>query len=196
MSPRLILSAYHCAVHHSSLTTLACDHSDGKRLAVLGLHEFFQQNIQQYNTIPIIKVLFPPKAWLRESDHESHDLALFVLATPVKYTSKVGPICLPEPDAEYGGLKAVAAGWGKTGPNKEQSNVLKSVELEVSTKKYKHKKMFGTKLSKEDDQYKDPCSGDSGDFKTISGVYKCDSILELNKHVYTSGMCLYSQQLF
>ena len=86
-----------------------------------------------------------------------------MLAKPVEYTSMVSPICLPEPNADYGGLKAVAAGWGRTDSiNPEQSHVLRSVELTVSTKEYKNKRMFGTELSKKDDQYKDPCSGDSG----------------------------------
>ena len=165
VSPRVILSAYHCAVHPDSVTTLACDHSDGKRVAVLGRHKIILKNLTNYDTVPIIKVLFPPRAWLYDSDYESHDFALFVLKHRVRYTSKVSPICLPEPNAEYGGLKAVAAGWGRTNPDyisTKQSPVLRSVELTVSDMVYKHKKIFGTKVSKEDDQYKDPCSGDSG----------------------------------
>ena len=83
----------------------------------------------------------------------------------VKFDDTIRPICLPQPWEEFGGEKAIAAGWGrfaKPTVNEGQSPVLKKVLLTVSNKKYRHKKMFGTILSMRDNQYQDPCSGDSG----------------------------------
>jgi len=37
-----------------------------------------------------------------------------------------------------------------------------SVDLTVDSKEYRHKKMFGTKVSMNENQFQDPCSGDSG----------------------------------
>jgi len=174
VSPRVILSAFHCTIPPPLTATEPCDHSDGKRLAILGRHEIHQNNIRNYKTIPVINVLAPeyPKlnnpfagysSGLVFSGYSAHDFALLLLQHPARYTSKVSPICLPDPGAEFGGLKATAAGWGRTGTDSvNQSPVLKAVELTVSPKEYRHKKMFGTELSKKDNVYQDPCSGDSG----------------------------------
>jgi len=163
VSPRVVLSAFHCTVNARKSHTESCDHSDGKRLAVLGRHEILPHIMSSYKTIPIIKVFTPPNAPFTLNDDKSHDFSLLLLKHPAEYSSKVSPICLPEPHAEFGGLKATAAGWGITDyVKKEQSPVLKSVDLTVDPVEYRHNKMFGTKLSMKENQYQDPCSGDSG----------------------------------
>ena len=174
MSPRVILSAFHCTVPwDKNWMTQPCDHSDGKRLAVLGRHEIRYDRIREYKTIPVIKVLNPPYANWRSYDDRTHDFALLLLQHPAKYDHKVSPICLPEPNAEFGGLTATAAGWGRFEPQTVntglgQSPVLRAVDLTVSTKKYNNRNLFGTKVSKKDDRYQDPCVGDSGKFLSNS----------------------------
>ena len=121
--------------------------------------------LQEYTTIPIIKVLTPQDEGLRVGHKDSHDFALLVLKEPAKRTPTIGPICLPEPNAEFGGKKATAAGWGRTDKpsvSRVQSPVLKKVVLTVSNKRYWHHNMFGTRVNKKDNLYQDPCSGDSG----------------------------------
>jgi len=162
VSPRVVLSAYHCAVSVQGTSTVACDHSDGQRVAILGRHSIHQMD---HVTIPIIKAHYPDNAWLRDGDYDSHDIVLYQLAKPAEYSNKVSPICLPEPGAEFGGQKAIAAGWGRTNKpsiSVSQSPVLKAVELTVSDKKFQNKFVLGTKLEKRDGLYQDPCSGDSG----------------------------------
>ena len=58
----------------------------------------------------------------------------------------------------------MTAGWGKDpSEGNKQSSVLKAVELKVSKKRYKHTKLIGTELTKnQEGEYKDTCSGDSG----------------------------------
>ena len=127
-------------------------------------------SINTYEKIPIIQVLAPPHAPLTDDDR-SHDFALLVLQYPAKFHNKVSPICLPEPYAEFGGQRAIAAGWGrfaKPWVNTNQSPFLRMVELSVSPKRYSHTKMFGTVLSMKEDAYQDPCSGDSGNFSLLS----------------------------
>ena len=178
VSPRVILSAFHCVQLWRS--TKKDIRSCG--VAVLGRHEIDldvqvsypdPEKLRKYKTIPITKVLAPPNASLKKTDddYSDHDFALLLLEHPAMYSSKVSPICLPEPNAEFGGLKATAAGWGSTDAfGTDQSPVLKAVELTVSPKQYKHKKIFGTKITGKDNQYQDVCRGDSGNCSAWSQI--------------------------
>ena len=167
MSPRVVLTAYHCTVEIGGSSNQPCDHSDGKRLAIVGRHKIEYHLVSTYETIPVIQALAPPHGNLRTHDVRTHDFALLLLQRPAQFHSTVSPICLPEPNAEYGGMKAIAAGWGrfaKPSQSIRQSPVLRMVTLTVSPMRYRHTKMFGTILTKKANQYQDPCSGDSGDF--------------------------------
>jgi len=170
VSPRIVITAQHCTVDASKDTALvknqkACDHSDEKRLAILGETNIDVNNLDSYYTIPVVEVRTPPNAWLEVGDYDTHDFAMLILKKAVKYSDYVRPICLPHRYTEYGGKWAKAAGWGRTdrpSVNREQSPRLKTVWLEVSHHKFKHHYLFGTKLSKKDNVYQDPCVGDSG----------------------------------
>merc|ERR1719153_900462 len=105
VSPSVILTAFHCTIDYLKSNTESCDHSDGKRLAVLGRHEILPHRMSSYKTIPVIKVFTPPNAGLTDNDYKTHDFSLLQLKHPAKYSSKVSPICLPEPNAEFGGMK-------------------------------------------------------------------------------------------
>merc|ERR1712142_259599 len=162
VSPKVVLSAYHCAVPRGYYRP--CDLSDGKAFAFVGMHNLWKGDYE--DKIPIIKALYPPNAPLRTGwwgDNDSHDFLIYVLKTPAVYTNKVSPICLPQPNAEFGGQKAIAAGWGRTNSSsKLHSQKLKSVELTVSPRRFRHKLMFGTNLEVKNGVYQDPCAGDSG----------------------------------
>merc|ERR1711974_465984 len=100
---------------------------------------------------------------------ETHDFAMAILEREITFTDSVRPICIPRQNMEFGGSKAIAAGWGrykvakrKTGKVERQSLSLRDVELAVSSKKYDHYKMFGTKGTNEKGKVTDACSGDSG----------------------------------
>jgi len=166
ISPRLVLSAYHCTYHpESEDTSKPCDHSDGRRLAVLGQHEFHHEKIASYYTIPIIDVKYPPNQLFRLGTYDSHDFAVLVLSTPAQFSPTIQPICLPQQGQDFSGVTAVAAGWGRYASpdiSKSQSTFLRAVSLPVSSKKYKHFNFFGTKTVKIGGIYQDPCSGDSG----------------------------------
>ena len=157
ISPKIVLSSFHCTIAKGEKTT--CDHSDEKRLAVLGLHFYSLDDLQEYYTIPVVDVRHPNKARLT-FNLESHDFAMLILKKPAIFSPKVCPICLPHENANFDGLPAVSAGWGLTGT--KYSPVLKMVNLLVSRKKYAHKYVFGTILYHDDGTYHDPCAGDSG----------------------------------
>jgi len=166
LSDRLVLTAYHCT--HPSKSKKPCDHSDKKRLAIMGQLELHNKKSTE-NTgiaIPVIKVIYPEHDHAgfdpKEDSIEDHDFAMYLLETPVKFTDNIQPICLPQQGQEFAGEIAIAAGWGHTESIKKVTD-LREVNLTVDEKKYAHRKMFGTKLEKNaDGEYMDPCSGDSG----------------------------------
>ena len=91
------------------------------------------------------------------------------------------PICLPAADQEFGGKEAVALGWGRFNAKRQQghgqSTELQYVHLTVSNKKYRHEKMFGTKISSNKRKVKDVCSGDSGINNSYDIFGLCNNIL-------------------
>jgi len=172
ISPRLVASAYHCSYYHGpgGDKSKPCDHSDNKRLAVLGHHKINLDlvDIGDYYTIPIIEAKYPNhgKQVFTPGQYDSHDFVIFVLKTPARLSSTVQPICLPVQGQDFSGEVAIAAGWGMTTTpqvSPHQSPVLMAVNLTVDDKKYKHYNFFGTRLEKNlRGVYKDPCRGDSG----------------------------------
>ena len=116
------------------------------------------------STFRVIEALAPPYGGFDNDNFKSHDFVLLILQKPVTITPEIGPICLPEPNAEFGGKKALAAGWGLRDEDgyQSKSNALKKVELTVSHSRPQHYKMFGTLVENVYGIYQDPCGGDSG----------------------------------
>jgi len=166
VSPKIVLSAYHCGYDHDQNDTKLCDHSDGQRFALLGQHHIRSYHISSYPkkyAIPIIRVIAPPNGHFDTSDYNSHDFALFVLERPAVFDVRVRPICLPYKGQEFYGKKSVAAGWGRTSVHSDkQSPVLQKVYLKVNEKRYGYKYMFGTELARGKEEPGDACAGDSG----------------------------------
>jgi len=209
ISDRHIITAYHCLGQGKP-----CDHSDGRRVAYIGAHyvDFNRQESPDARYIlPLTKFETPPyagklpyrKKHLSAEDKKVNDLAVYVLEKPVKFSETVYPICLPKRERDYGGKRAIAAGWGDYRRGYfENSFVLRSVELEVMKAKSVFETLFFTKTEKnEKGEWKDPCSGDSGgplmykDKKndgryTLIGVvhgggYNCDRDKLMQGHVNT-----------
>merc|ERR1712142_293859 len=168
VSPKIVLTAFHCTVTIGDRwATKPCDHSDGKRMAILGANTInmydVKYNPSKYNMIPVVEARNPPNAPFMSWTLKSHDFAMLVLKYPAKYDEYVRPICLPYPGAEYGNRVAIAAGWGRTGHNSgHTSPKLKAVYLKVNPKQYEHRYIFGTFTVKKDNKWQDPCGGDSG----------------------------------
>ena len=167
ISPSEVLSAYHCSCNWE----LQGQHVDYRALnsfAILGAHNL--NNIHEtYIKKKIIDVQFPPKPSpfisRNKLSENHHDFALFVLNEPVKFSTKISPICLPSQDQTFYGKTATAAGWGQTSPGRTLpdetgSPVLKKVQMTVggviSTNKINATSMAG--------QGHGACPGDSGYF--------------------------------
>ena len=77
--------------------------------------------------------------WLKnEKNPLDNDFAILKLATEVKFTKYVNPICLPPKDKNFDSVEAKASGWGRyAGTLNEtfgsKSDVLQKVKIEVET---------------------------------------------------------------
>ncbi|KAF0307119.1 Proclotting enzyme [Amphibalanus amphitrite] len=107
-----------------------------------------------------------------------NDLAVVRLATPVKLTEHVSPICLPPAGAEHIGQDVEMAGWGLLEFGGSASDILQEVALRVADPAvcetaYRRVPQFesrfpggfqGTKVCAEsrDGEPRDACRGDSG----------------------------------
>jgi len=169
-----VLTAYHCTFAEGEREP--CDHSDGERMAIIGQNE---RKANKGNArgimVPIIGAKFPEDAGF-SSDTDSvddHDFAMYILKDQIVFRKDILPICLPSAGADYAGSRAVAAGWGSFTTNddqspwtKEQSPLLKRVDLMVSKADFEHTKMLGTVLEEPSEngrgEWQDPCSGDGG----------------------------------
>ena len=147
ISPRVVLSAAHCWIGEKMC-------SISKRV-IVGQHVIDHANIfDNHYSIPIIKAAKPPTFL-------PNDVALALLQTPVKWSRRVSPICLPWPGENFG-VNAVAAGWGMT-LYSDASNVLKKVELKVvQPPMISNQNWLYTELTNDQNKLVDPCRGDSG----------------------------------
>jgi len=171
ISDRHVLTAFHCVKDiRVAEGKKLYDHEKKKdQKAYIGAHHVSlfgddtDAEVVQVLTTPTDG--FPPFPQFVWDNPESHDIAVYTLAKPVQFSSKVQPACLPKPGhGSYEGSKAMAAGWGDyrkgVHPN---SIVLRHAELTVSGNNKVLAKAFETLVEKNSDGlYKDPCSGDSG----------------------------------
>ncbi|XP_055344058.1 transmembrane protease serine 9-like [Paramacrobiotus metropolitanus] len=127
ISDRWIVTAGHCVDNHPDdfLTTHI--------KAVVGITDIKQVLTQPELLLPISRVFHHPD-YDNPKDNTNNDVALLELAEPVKFTSRIQPICLPTHpstdlasaaniDKERDGKKvAFVAGWGHLVENQGRSD--------------------------------------------------------------------------
>lgn len=175
ISDRHILTAFHCMANNGDSEPF--DHSDGTRRAYIGATyvSHYTDPLTGHKETDAVyvkkltKMKYPPYPVLDRENPESHDLGVYELTKPIKFTNNVYPICLPEiGGGPYVGEKATSSGWGRYLPGNLASvdaipKQLRKVELEVGKTIPDLPKMFVTPVEKNSfDEYKDPCTGDSG----------------------------------
>jgi len=103
------------------------------------------------------------KAVYRDNDRFGHnDIAILVLARPVKFDREIHPVCLPNPDELlYKGDQTLAMGWGATEHSTDQSPILKHINLTVYDVTSSDNYLY-TEVPKINGVHQDPCGGDSG----------------------------------
>ena len=125
-----------------------------------------------FDTTPIAAVKTPTLIPIK-GDKEFNDFAIFILKYPAVYSKVVRPICLPQQYEESYNKKATVVGWGMFKTGSKLSPFLKKVELKISPPEDDQCKLISTIISKnKNGEPQDPCSGDSGNEKRGSHIFK------------------------
>lgn len=141
ISDRHVLTAHHCIVEPPWFETVK-----------VSVHD--RWDIWDYQELPVKDAVFP-------TDIDDHDIAILILAEPVKFDRDIQPVCLPSKDFVYVGKETRAMGWGMTHFGNEGSQTLKHVNLTVYDAPA-GSNFFYTNVENINGVYQDPCTGDSG----------------------------------
>ena len=72
-----------------------------------------------------------PKEWIIHPDYNggtlNNDFAIIKLASPVSFSDRVSPICLPSASTNYDNKVATVTGWGTLSSGGSQPNILQKV---------------------------------------------------------------------
>ena len=112
LDPTHVLTAAHCIVS-SKFGKTPGQHSDGKIFVLQGT-----SNVKKNGYVHEAHILSNVSDYVLHPTWETHDMlgsdvAVLTLTSPVQYSDKVKPICLPSnPGQNYVGKVAVASGFG------------------------------------------------------------------------------------
>ena len=122
LSSETVLTAAHCA---------AIGDVDSFRV-VVGEHDVTREDGQQ-SLEPESWIIHPQYANGQGDARFDNDFAIIKLKTAISFSARVRPVCLPDTNANYDNVHAVATGWGRLwkfatigGP---QPSVLQKVKL-------------------------------------------------------------------
>ena len=73
-----------------------------------------------------------PKEWIIHPHYKNktgndNDFAIIKLASPVSFSDRVSPICLPSTSTNYDNKVATVTGWGTLSSGGSQPNILQKV---------------------------------------------------------------------
>jgi len=113
-----------------------------------------------------------PSAWIQHENYNSrttnYDFAIVKLASPVAFSDRVNPICLPSSTKNYDSVLATVSGWGTLYSGGSQPSILQKVNVPTMSN---GQCMTNTAYGRGDitaqmicaaDSNKDSCQGDSG----------------------------------
>ena len=115
-----MLTAAHCTDE---------DKSDPKSIAVLVGEHRIDDN--KFNRIPVSDINMHP-GW--DDNTFDNDFSILTLATPVEFSSRVSPACLPSDNSkDFAGEVATLSGWGRLSYQGNQPTVLNEVDITVKS---------------------------------------------------------------
>ena len=132
VTPKLLASATHCFSESPERLTvsLTCSRSSegelaGQLMVDTGVNS---ANVPDKGKLYKIKKIIAGEGHCPFSDFGDSncaDFCLILLQRPITFTKLLRPICLPDPDQDFSGMKTTSIGWG----------MFKVKEAKVSTKK-------------------------------------------------------------
>jgi len=146
------------------LTAAHCRQATSAFKVVVGEHDVSSSDGEQR---------ISPSQWINHPSYSAsafdNDFAIIKLASPVTFSDRVSPICLPSASTEYDSKVATVTGWGTLASGGSQPNILQKVDVNTMTNA--QCSASDTAYSASDitanmicarDTGKDSCQGDSG----------------------------------
>ena len=123
LDPTHVLTAAHCIIR-SKFGKAPGHDSDGNIFVLLGINNIADGHGEDAHIIANVSDYALHPTW-ETLDMLGSDLAVLTLTSPVQYSDKVKPICLPSnPGQNYVGKVAVASGFGADVDGFEQRNLM------------------------------------------------------------------------
>jgi len=146
------------------LTAAHCRQSTSAFKVIVGEHDVSNSDGEQ---------TISPSRWINHPSYNAksydNDFAIIKLASPITFSDRVSPICLPSTSTNYDSKVATVTGWGTLSSGGSQPSILQKVDVNTMT---------NAKCSASDTAYsasditsnmicardtgKDSCQGDSG----------------------------------
>ena len=105
------------------LTAAHCKTSVSNFQVVVGEHDVTRSDGEQR---------IRPSAWIQHENYNSrttnYDFAIVKLASPVAFSDRVNPICLPSSTKNYDSVLATVSGWGTLYSGGSQPSILQKVD--------------------------------------------------------------------
>lgn len=111
----ILITAGHC-VTYGNITVKPILYTANKVSGIAGNHDLDHYDAGEQSRIASAVVTHPKYV------QPHNDIAIVKLATPIKFTDTIRPICLPtQGEALPAGKKCAAAGWGRVGKDGDQN---------------------------------------------------------------------------
>ena len=125
LDPTHVLTAAHCIIR-SKFGKAPGHNSDGNVYVLLGINNIADGYGEKAHIIANVSDYALHPTW-ETQDLMGSDLAVLTLTSPVQYSDKVKPICLPSnPGQNYVGKVAVASGFGADKHHQLQDNLMET----------------------------------------------------------------------
>ena len=135
LSSETVLIAAHCVAPPNLLTNLPIYLSKENMSVVVGdLTQSIEEGTEQILQVKDISI--HPDYYKNEKNPVDKDFAIIKLATEVKFTNYVNPICLPPKTKNFDSVEAKASGWGRTSGNAADWEGSKSDILQKVSKSF------------------------------------------------------------
>jgi len=144
------------------LTAAHCQTSVNNFKVLVGEHDVTRSDGEQR---------ISPSQWIQHPNYNSrttnYDFAIVKLSTPVSFSNKVIPACLPSLNRNYDSVVATVSGWGTLSQGGSQPSVLQKVNVNTMSNNQCRATGYGNSditnpMICASASGKDSCQGDSG----------------------------------
>ncbi|XP_067000371.1 trypsin-1 isoform X2 [Anabrus simplex] len=97
---------------------------------ILGMHDRVTMEEGTEKLVDIDKLIVHEQ-FSSDYLHDTEDIGLIRLKSPVHYNRYISPVCLPKPGSDYTHQIALVTGWGRTAQNGNPSRYLRKASVKI-----------------------------------------------------------------